>query len=173
MLDIGGNSGEFALQICSKHPRISATVFDLPLVCDVGRKHIGSKPGSERIAFAKGNALTDVLPKGFDLVTLKSVLHDCPEREAGQFIAKASQSLEIGGTLLIFERGPLEVGEKKVTYSMIPFLLFFRSFRSPSIYVNRLRELGFGDITVKTIDLEVVFYLVTARKISEQKPEES
>ena len=30
MLDVGGNSGEFALQICRAHPRIAAIVFDLP-----------------------------------------------------------------------------------------------------------------------------------------------
>jgi ubiquinone/menaquinone biosynthesis C-methylase UbiE len=164
ILDIGGNSGEFALQICRRYPRVSATVFDLPLVCDIGLEHIRSEAEADRISFVKGNALTDPLPEGFDLITFKSMLHDWPEKEAKQFITKASQSLKPGGTLLIFERGPLEAGEASLTYSIIPILLFFHSFRSPVIYEAHLRNLDFQDIKVQKINLETPFYLVTAKK---------
>lgn len=164
ILDIGGNSGEFVLQICRKHPGALATVFDLPLVCDIGQEHIRSEAEADRIKFIKGNALTDALPKSFDLITFKSMLHDWPEKDAKQFIEKASQSLEPGGTLLIFERGPLEVREKTLPYSMIPFLLFFHSFRSPVIYEEHLKGLGFQDISIEKIDLETPFYLVTVRE---------
>jgi SAM-dependent methyltransferase len=164
ILDIGGNSGEFVLQICKRCPEISATVFDLPLVCDIGLEHIRSEPEADRISFIKGNALTDPLPKGFDLITFKSMLHDWPEKEAKQFVEKASHSLGPGGTLLIFERGPLEVRERTLPYSMIPFLLFFHSFRSPFIYEEELRDLDFQDVTIEKINLETPFYLVTAKK---------
>ena len=164
ILDIGGNSGEFVLQICKIYPRIFATVFDLPLVCDIGRKHVGSEPEAGKITFIKGNALANVLPKGFDLIIFKSMLHDWPEKEAKELIRRASQSLEPGGTLLIFERGPFEPGEKRLPYSIIPFLLFFRSFRLPTIYEEVLRGLSFRDIKIKKIDLEMPFYLVTADK---------
>jgi hypothetical protein len=164
ILDIGGNSGEFVLQICRRHPGVSATVFDLPLVCDIGQEHIRSEAEADRISFIKGNALTDALPKGFDLITFKSMLHDWPEKEAKQFIVKASHSLEPGGTLLIFERGPLEVRERTLPYSMIPFLLFFHSFRSPVVYEEQFKDLGFQDTKVERVDLETPFYLMTATK---------
>lgn len=164
ILDVGGNSGEFMLQICRRHPWALATVFDLPLVCDIGGEHLRSESEAERIRLIKGNAFTDALPEGFDLITFKSMLHDWPEKEAKQLIVKASQSLEPGGTLLIFERGSLEVSEKTLPYSMIPFLLFFHSFRSPVIYEEHLRDLGFQEIKVQKINLETPFYLVTATK---------
>jgi ubiquinone/menaquinone biosynthesis C-methylase UbiE len=164
MLDIGGNSGEFALQICKKHPGIQATVFDLPVVCDVGLEHIWSEPEAGRVSFMKGNALKDPIPEGFDLITFKSMLHDWPEREARQFIARASQVLAPGGTLLIFERGPIKVGQKTLPYSMIPFLLFFRSFRSPEIYEEQLVASGLHTIAIQRIDLETPFFLVTGTK---------
>src|SRR4030042_4426317 len=104
ILDIGGNSGEFVLQICRKYLGIEATVFDLPLVCEIGQEHIHPEPEVSRISFIKGNALTDVLPGGFDLITFKSMLHDWPEREAALFIKNASESLVPGGTLLLVER---------------------------------------------------------------------
>jgi hypothetical protein len=163
ILDIGGNSGEFVRQICKRYPGVSATVFDLPLVCDIGLEHIRSESEADRITFIKGNALTDPLPEGFDLISFKSMLHDWPEKEAKQFIEKAKYSLSPGGTLLIFERSPIEVGEISYPYSMIPFLVFFHCFRSPRVYAKHLEDLGFQDIKLQRIDLETPFFLVTAR----------
>lgn len=164
ILDIGGNSGEFVLQICRKYPLIRATVFDLPLVCEIGRKHVHSAPEADRISFVEGNAFTDALPEDFDLIAFKSMLHDWPERDAAQLLRKASQSLTPGGTLLIFERGPLETGAAKLSYSILPFLLFFHSFRSPAPYEKQLESLDFVDITVKKIFLETPFFMVTGKK---------
>lgn len=164
ILDIGGNSGEFVLQICKKYPKVYAKVLDLPLVCQVGLEHVRSEPEANRITFIKGDALTDELPKGFDLITFKSMLHDWPEKEAKEFIARASQSLEPGGTLLIFERGPIEVGEATLPYSMIPFLLFFRSFRSPLVYKEQLEVLDSQHIETQRIELETPFFMITAKK---------
>ena len=165
ILDIGGNSGEFVLQISKKYPGIISTVFDLPLVCDIGREHICREPEAEKITFIKGNALADLLPDGFDLIAFKSMLHDWPEKEAKHLIQKAGQSLKPGGTLLIFERGPIESGQTALPYSIIPFLLFFRSFRAPTVYEKQLKKLGFQDIQVQKIDLEMPFFLITATKI--------
>ncbi len=62
MLDIGGNSGEFVLRVCKKHHQLRGTVFDLPLVCDVGKDHVSREPEAPRIDFVKGSALVDPLP---------------------------------------------------------------------------------------------------------------
>jgi len=112
----------------------------------------------------RGNALKDDLPGGFDLVTFKSMLHDWPEKEAGHFIAKAALSLKPGGTLLIFERGPIENDKGTLPYSAIPMLLFFHSFRGPSLYEEQLNAFGFENVKVQRIDLETPFYLVTGIK---------
>jgi SAM-dependent methyltransferase len=164
MLDIGGNSGEFALQACRRNPRLRATVFDLPVVCRLGREHLAGEPEAPRIEFIEGNALTDPLPGGFDLVCFKSMLHDWPEDAAGHLLARAAQCLAPGGTLLIFERGPIDVTGRPPTWSMMPMLLFFRSFRPPLIYTSQLERLGFIDISTRPIELETAFFLVTARR---------
>jgi SAM-dependent methyltransferase len=164
ILDIGGNSGEFVLRICKEHPGIQATVFDLPLVCDIGLEHVRSETEADRISFVKGNVLADALPTGFDLITFKSMLHDWSEKEGRQFITRAAQSLKPGGTLLIFERGPIEDGEAQLSYATIPILLFYHSFRSPALYQEQFRELGLQDITVKKLYLETPFFIATAKK---------
>ena len=162
VLDVGGNSGEFALRICRRYPAVTATVFDLPVVCDIGRAHVEREPEGARIDFVRGNALTDPLPGGRDLVSFKSMLHDWPERDARRLLVRASEALKPGGTLLIFERGPVATGAP--SYAMIPLLLFFRSFRSPAAYVDQLGALGFRGVDVRWIDLETPFFLVTGTK---------
>lgn len=162
MLDIGGNSGEFALQVCRKNPRIRATVFDLPLVCDIGQEHVRHEPEADRISFLKGDALADPLPAGYDIVTFKSVLHDWPDREAKQFIRRAAGALNPGGTLLIFERGPVKVGERQLPYSILPFLLFSHSFRSPDLYKELLNAMNFTDVSGIWVNLEMPFFILSA-----------
>jgi SAM-dependent methyltransferase len=164
MLDIGGNSGEFVLQVCRKHPELRATVLDLPLVCDIGQEHVLPEPEQGRIAFVKADARTDPLPAGHDLISFKSMLHDWPEDAAGQFLAKAAAALAPGGTLLIFERAPLDYSTGLPPFSAIPTLLFFRSYRPASVYVSLLEKLGLRDVEVKQVELESTFFLVTATK---------
>lgn len=164
LLDIGGNSGEFALQVCRAHPRIRATVLDLPVVCRIGKEHVRRSPEADRIAFVEGNALVDPLPAGHDIVVFKSVLHDWPEPAAAELLSRAYGCLAPGGTLLVFERGPAEIGTAVPAFSAIPFFLFHHSFRSPAFYADHLGGLGATEIRIRRVELEMPFFLVTARK---------
>jgi len=166
MLDIGGNSGEFALRVCKANPEIEATVFDLPVVCQVGRDHVSAEPEADRISFYKGDARSTALPEGFDLISFKSFLHDWPEDEADIMLRRAADALAPGGSLLIFERAVVAAPETALPYSMIPGLLFLHFYRDANFYTSRLAALGFGDINVQKIDLEMPFQLITAKKPS-------
>ncbi|QSA98188.1 methyltransferase [Methylococcus sp. EFPC2] len=164
LLDIGGNSGEFAFRICEQHPDIEATVFDLPLVCDIGAEHLKGLNAAGRVNFVKGDLRCDPLPGGQDAVTFKSFLHDWPESLALQFLAKAAEALRPGGTMVIFERASLRVNQAGMPYSMIPNLLFLHFFRDPRVYGECLKRLGFESVEIKEIELEMPFNLVTATK---------
>ena len=164
MLDVGGNSGEFLLRFCRRHPALSGTVFDLPLVCDIGLEHVMTEPECARIGFINGDLRTDPLPSGYDLITFKSMLHDWPAQDARQFIDKAARALEPGGALLIFERGALAIDGVTPPMSMLPNLLFFRSYRPAIDYMDQLNALGFLDVRRRDIELDSRFHLVTGRK---------
>lgn len=164
MLDVGGNSGEFALQFCRRNPALKATVFDLPLVCELGLDHVLSQAEHTRISFIAGDLRSEQLPLGYDLITFKSMLHDWPAQDARQFIDKAARSLAPGGTLLIFERGALQVAGATPPMSMLPNLLFFRSYRSAIDYMDQLNALGFLDVRRQDIELDSRFHVVTGRK---------
>ncbi|MBE0616163.1 MAG: methyltransferase type 12 [Burkholderiales bacterium] len=164
MLDVGGNSGEFALQACRRHPELRATVLDLPLVCDIGMEQILARPERERIAFYKADMRSDPLPEGYDLIAFKSMLHDWPEEEALGFVSKAAAALPPGGSALIFERGPISLSGTTPPFSMLPILLFFRSYRRASVYAKHLQALGFENIRRREVELDTPFFLVTATK---------
>lgn len=164
MLDIGGNSGEFVLQICRRYPHLLGTVFDLPLVCEIGAEHVLAEPEAERISFVPTDIRREQIPFGFDLISFKSMLHDWPEQEARQFIDKAVRALEPGGTLLIFERARLVVGDTTPSMAMLPNLLFFRSYREPAAYEEQMRDLGLEDVCHRMVDLDSPYFVVTGRK---------
>ncbi|HEY1412859.1 MAG TPA: methyltransferase [Rhodopila sp.] len=164
MLDVGGNSGEFAVQACRRHPSLRASVFDLPLICQLGLDHVLAQAEGSRISFIPGDLRNQDLPDGYDLITFKSMLHDWPPQDAQRFIDKAARALVPGGTLLIYERDALEFGGRMPPMSMVPNLLFFRSYRSPQAYIEQLRGLGFQDIRQNDLQLDSPFFVVTARK---------
>src|SRR5207249_8583646 len=73
VLDIGGNSGEFVLQLCRRYPELHGTVLDLPLVCEIGMEHVLAEPEHPRISFVKSDVRSEPLPLGFDLIAFKSM----------------------------------------------------------------------------------------------------
>jgi len=164
MLDVGGNSGEFALQLCRAHATLEATIADLPLVCEIGLEHVMGDPAAARIGFLPLDLREDPLPRGYDLIVFKSMLHDWPETMADRFLERAVDALEPGGTLLIYERLPLGSFAATPPFSMLPILLFFRSYRDPSAYETQLRRLGLGEIDRLELDLDTRFAIMSARR---------
>ncbi|MBE7182858.1 MAG: methyltransferase domain-containing protein [Methylobacterium mesophilicum] len=166
MLDVGGNSGEFARQACLREKALSATVFDLPVVCALGREHLAKSEAAGRVHFTEGDLRRDELPQGHDLVTFKSVLHDWPDEPAAAFLSKAAEALAPGGRIAIFERAPVEPATGRIPFSMVANLVFLPFFRDPDFYCRRLAALGFEEIARETVRLEMPFVLITARKPS-------
>jgi SAM-dependent methyltransferase len=164
VLDIGGNSGEFVRQICERHAAMRATVFDLPVVCELGRRHVSASPQAGRIAFREGDLRNDPLPAGHDVISFKSVLHDWPPDDAAAFIGKAASALAPGGRMVIFERMPIELKGARLPYSMVANLVFLPFFRRPDFYAGELDKRGFIDITVRSVGIEMPFALISARK---------
>ncbi len=127
-------------------------------------EHVLGEPEHDRITFVKGDLRQHPLPKGFDLICFKSMLHDWPPKDAALFLAKASQALGPGGTIVIFERGPLRFRDVPPPLSLLPSLLFFRAYRSPSEYMAQLGALGFEAVQTRDVFLDSPFFIITARK---------
>ena len=164
LLDIGGNNGELALHLCRHLPNLQATIADLPAVCELGRRRIAGTNEGTRINFVDTDLRHEQPPGQYDLVTIKSLLHDWPEEGAAHFIEHAWQALEPGGRLIIFERINDNESVTMPRYGDLPIFVFARFYRDTNLYISQLKQCGFVDIEERIINLDWPFTLITARK---------
>lgn len=163
ILDVGGNSGELARQLASALPGAEITVFDLPIVCDVGRQHLAGTPQASRVRFVEGDARRDALPAEMDAVIFKSVLHDWPDEDALLFLRGAAQAVKPGGRIVIFERAPFDFSASAdIGYGEMSNLVFLQYLRDPAFYRAALKYLGFSLGEMKTVRLDMPFFLIEA-----------
>ena len=52
---------------------------------------------------------------------------------------------------------------QQLTYAMVPNLVFLPFFRDPGLYLETLTALGMTDSAVEWMELDMPFFLVTAR----------
>jgi len=166
-IDLGGNTGEFALQVCQRNPLVEAIVVDLPVVCALGQKHISATADTadaSRIAFFPSDMRSQALPAAADLVAFKSVLHDWPDADAEHLLERAYALVRPGGRLLIFERAPIDMRGRRIPYVMAPDLVFLHFLRSATFYLRKLTQLGFVSIEHRQVELDMQFHHIVARR---------
>ena len=105
LLDVGGNTGKFAIQ-CAKHdPEVCVTIADLPQQLKLARENIRLHGLESRVKFVAVDVLNDSqpLPHGFDAIWMSQFL-DCfslPQIES--ILRRAAQALSPGGSVHILE----------------------------------------------------------------------
>jgi hypothetical protein len=169
ILDIGGNSGSFASQLCQSCADQRISVFDLPLVCSIGLNHVLSSPCVDRINFIAGDLRSDPLPVGFDLHIFKSFLHDWSDLDVRQHLSRSADALPSGGKVVIFERITCQRDSSDIpawTFCDLPVLLFERSYRDPAFYLAALSQVGFVVTKAHVMRLDYDFCLIEATKRS-------
>lgn len=104
LLDVGGGSGAYPIELCRALPDLNATVLDLPHVCAIAGTNIERAELTDRIATHPGNFLTDAhLPGGHDVVLFSMILHDWDEATNQELLTKAYEALPSGGQVVISE----------------------------------------------------------------------
>lgn len=165
IVDVGGNGGVVAHALCSAWPEATAQVFDLPVVCDIGRElQAALETVGHAVSFVEGDLRHDRLPEGADLIVFKSVLHDWPDRSITEFLEKAAAALKPGGRIAIFERIPFAFDTAMPAFHDLPNLMFMHMLRPPALYRAMLNGIGLADIQQDIIDLDMPFCLTVATK---------
>ena len=101
LLDVGGASGTYTIAFLEASTQMSATIFDLPEVVDMGRSRIAESGLKDRVDFVSGNFYTDPLPSGYDLALLSAIIHqNSPEQNLALY-KKIWTALMPGGRLVI------------------------------------------------------------------------
>lgn len=105
VLDIGGNTGRFALKCVEKYPVVNVTVMDLPQQIGLLQNNISGKPGAGRIHTYPGDLLKEdtEIPGGFDVVWMSQFLDCFSEEQVVSILRRVASSLKSGAKVFIME----------------------------------------------------------------------
>ena len=103
LLDVGGGSGAFAIELCRHYPSLRATVLDLPHVIDIAADKIADAELHDRIALHGGDFFADALPPGHDVHLYSMIMHDWNQEHDRLLLRKSFDALPNNGTIIISE----------------------------------------------------------------------
>jgi SAM-dependent methyltransferase len=101
VLDVGGGSGAYSMEMIRVSDRLRATVFDLPEVIGLSQRYVAEGGQGEMIDFLPGDLQTDDFGRGYDLVFVSSIVHMFSPDKNVELTAKCAQALKPGGRLVI------------------------------------------------------------------------
>lgn len=106
LLDVGGNTGRWALRCVEHDADVSVTILDLPQQIDMMRRNVEGRPGSERISGMGVNLLDEAsaMPEcRFDAVWMSQFLDCFSEEQIVSILRRASRVMDAGSRLYIME----------------------------------------------------------------------
>jgi ubiquinone/menaquinone biosynthesis C-methylase UbiE len=150
LLDVGGGSGAYDIELCRRYPHLRATVYDLPFVAEIAAEKIKETGLSDRIQTVDGDFFAEpAFPAGSDVVLLSMILHDWSVIKNREILRKCYEALPSGGAVIISE---LLVNDEKTGPApaalMSLNMLIETEGRNytPAEYTAWLEEIGFRDM---------------------------
>ncbi|XP_078259084.1 acetylserotonin O-methyltransferase isoform X2 [Rhinoraja longicauda] len=148
--DLGGCGGAIAKECISAYPHSRVTIYDLPKVLEMARKHFVPQD-EKQILFHEGDFFKDPIPEA-DLYILARIVHDWSQDKCLELLTKVNKACKPGGGVLLIEalldedrRGPLTAQ----LYSLNMLVQTEGKERMASEYANLLELSGFTDVQVR------------------------
>lgn len=166
LLDVGGGSGIFAIQLARAWPHLRATVMEIESVCAAADSYIAAAGIGDRVGTLAVNMFTQDWPQGHDALFFSNVFHDWSEPTCRLLAEKAFAALPAGGRILLHEMlldddhcGPLAT----TAFSVLMLLgTRGRQYSLPELRIV-LEGAGFVDIEAQATG-GGYYSLVSARK---------
>lgn len=105
LLDVGGNTGKWAMQCCAHDPDVEVTIMDLPGQLEDARAKIAEARLQERVRLHAGDLLDPgvPMPGGFDAIWMSQFLDCFGEEEILAILRRAATALAERGRLHVME----------------------------------------------------------------------
>lgn len=157
LLDVGGNTGRWALRCVEHNPEVNVTILDLPQQISLMKKHIAGHPGAERIDGHGANLLdaNEPFPKGFDAIWMSQFLDCFSEEEVTRIVRRAAEAMDENANLFIMEtlwdRQPNEIAAFCLTQISIYFSVMANGNSKMYHSEEMIRCIEAGGLKVKHI----------------------
>ncbi|MCX6204784.1 MAG: class I SAM-dependent methyltransferase [Bacteroidetes bacterium] len=105
VLDIGGNTGKWAIASAQYAPDVHITIMDLPGQLEVAKAKISELGLDERVSFLQANILDENLnfPEGFDIIWMSQFLDCFSEEKIVSILKRCYNALDENGQVMILE----------------------------------------------------------------------
>jgi predicted O-methyltransferase YrrM len=101
MMDIGGGSGVYAIQVVKANPNMTATILDLEPVCQVAEQYIKIHDLQDKVKTKPLDFFKEDIPTGYDVAFLSLIVHDYSEEKGIALLKKIYNSLANDGVVII------------------------------------------------------------------------
>ena len=158
LLDIGGNTGKWALQCVEFDPNVSVTIMDLPGQVEMAKKEIIKRGFENRISFFETNLLDENLPfpKGFDAIWMSQFLDCFSDEQIVSILSRCRKALTSGGHVFILEPFWNRQRFKASAFVLQQTSLYFTAMANGNsqmyhseVFIGLVRQAGF-DVAVQT-----------------------
>ncbi len=105
ILDIGANTGKFALKSMAKDKAVKVTLLDLPIQLAVAKENINEAGFSGRVTYHPINILEESnrFPKGADVIWMSQFLDCFSEKEIISILKRCHEAISEDGHIYIME----------------------------------------------------------------------
>lgn len=105
LLDVGGNTGRWAMQCVAYSPEVEVTVMDLPGQLEMMRAQVADMPGADRIYGYAADLLdkTSAFPSPFDVIWMSQFLDCFSEEQVISILTRAASAMHSHTRLYIME----------------------------------------------------------------------
>ena len=107
MLDVGGNTGRFAMRCVASNPTIEVTICDLPQQIKMMKQATDGQPGSERIHGVGMNILDESVAfptdTRYDVIWMSQFLDCFSEQQIVSILRRAAAVLDSNNRIYIME----------------------------------------------------------------------
>mgnify|MGYP001390877602 CR=1 FL=1 len=101
ILDVGGGSAAFSLEMVKRNPAIKAVVLDLPHVIPLTKKYVSQAGLLDNFSFIEGDYHTKDFESCYDLILLSAIVHINSYEQNKTLIKKCADALNQNGMLII------------------------------------------------------------------------
>lgn len=157
LLDVGGNTGRWALQCVAYSPDVQVTIMDLPQQLELMKVQVQGKTGAERIHGYGANLLDPhvAFPPAFAAIWMSQFLDCFSEEEVLSILSRAARSMTQESKLYIMETFWDRQRFETASYCLAQISLYFTAMANGNSKMyhseDMFRLINQAGLTIETI----------------------
>ncbi len=166
LLDVGGGSGIFSIEIARANPALTATILEIETMCAAAQSYVDKAEIGARVSTTAVDMFRQNWPTGHDAHFFSNIFHDWSDKTNRMLAVKSFAALPSGGRIMLHEILMNDNGDGPLIAAAFSMLMLLgtrgRQYSLPE-FLDILESAGFVDVQAERTG-GGYYSLVTARK---------